>query len=274
MPFFQPVVHSDNFLGCGSLRVQRPKTKKEMEKNQKSQGKRVYLFTFAGSITLEASIVTTIFLLMAFSVLGYMSLLNKHLMYQIKLNNTAVAMAKLKYYTSMVNKVTDYQKQVKELKRELNFNNFDIEEDQSDKIDIVSNFVYKVPWIGKKIKITERCKVKDWTGCDIAKQQELVYITKRGRVYHSTKECSHLSLSIRKILYGQLAVERNCYGGKYKRCAICVNDKQITASEIFVTEDGDKYHRSLMCSGLLRNIITIDISKVGNKRPCSRCSGG
>ena len=33
MPFFQPVVHSDNFLGCGSLRVQRPKTKKEMEKN-------------------------------------------------------------------------------------------------------------------------------------------------------------------------------------------------------------------------------------------------
>lgn len=275
MPFFQPVVHSDNnLLGCGSLRVQRPKTNERMEKTEMSQGKRVYLFTSSGSITLEAAIVTTLFLLMAFSILGYMSLLNKQLSYQIKVNNTAVAMAKLKFYKETVGKITNYQQYTRELEKEVNFNQLSVKENQIDAIDIISGFVYKVPWIGKKIKITERCRVKDWTGCDITKQQKLVYITKNGKVYHVTKKCSHLSLSIRKINYSQLDEERNCYGVKYKRCAICLGNKQTLATDIFVTEDGDKFHSSLMCSGLLRNIIIIDKSEVGNRKPCSRCSGG
>ena len=37
--------------------------------------------------------------------------------------------------------------------------------------------------------------------------------------------------------------------------------------------NGNKYHNSLMCSGLLRNIITVEKSKVKNMPPCSRCSG-
>ncbi|MCI8956583.1 MAG: hypothetical protein HFG29_06285 [Eubacterium sp.] len=274
MPFFQPVVHSDNLLGCGSLRVQRPKTNRKMEKTKMSQGKRVYLFTSVGSITLEAAIVTTMFLLIAFSILGYMSLLNKQLSYQIKVNNAAVAMAKFKFYKETVSKITNYQQYTTKLEEEINFNKLNVRENQSDVIDIISDFVYQVPWIGKRIKITERCRVKDWTGHDITKQQKLVYITKNGKVYHVTKECSHLSLSIRKINYSQLDEERNCYGGKYKRCAICIGNKQTLATDIFVTEDGDKYHCSLMCSGLLRNIIIIDKSEVGNRKPCSRCSGG
>ena len=49
---------------------------------------------------------------------------------------------------------------------------------------------------------------------------------------------------------------------KYYKCSICVADALIGASEIFLTEDGDKYHTSLMCSGLIRTIIEIDKNKV------------
>lgn len=274
MPFFQPVVHSDILLGCGSLRVQRPKTKKKMEKTKKSQGKRVYLFTSNGSMTMEAAIVMMLFLLAILSVTGYLMLINKQLACQIKVNNMAVAMAKMKFYKREVNKITDYQQELKALKKELIQSDEEVEENESGEIDVVSGFVYVIPWIHKTIQITQRCLVKDWTGCDITKSQEIVYITKNGKVYHITKECSHLSLSIRKIYYKQLSTERNCYGEKYGRCAICVKTKLVTESDIFVTEDGNKYHNSLMCSGLLRNIITVEKSKVQDKAPCSRCSRG
>ena len=274
MPFFQPVVHKNNLFGCGSLRVQKPRTKKEIEKTEKLQGKRVYLFTSSGSITMEAAIVTSLFLLMACSMLGYMALLNKQLSYQLKTNNTAVVMSKLNFYKKVVSEITDYKQQMNELEKEISKESHDVKENELGQIDIISGFVYKVPWIGKKIPITTRCRVKDWTGRDITKAQELVYITKNGKVYHSTKECTHLSLSIRKSYYSQLPVERNCYGEKYKKCALCIKSKLYENTEIFLTEDGNKYHSSLMCSGLLRNIIIIEKSKVGDRTPCSRCLGG
>lgn len=60
----------------------------------------------------------------------------------------------------------------------------------------------------------------------------------------------------------RIKIKRNCYGQAYSRCSICVNKKGTLGSEVFITEDGNKYHNSLMCSGLLRNIITVEKSKV------------
>ena len=82
-----------------------------------------------------------------------------------------------------------------------------------------------------------------------------------------------MSLKISKIGVIELKIKRNCYGQVYSRCSICVNKKGTLGSEVFITEDGNKYHNSLMCSGLLRNIITVEKSKVKNMPPCSRCSG-
>lgn len=273
MPFFLPVVHSDILFGCGSLQVQRPKTKKE-KKIKKSQGKRVYLFTSNGSITMEAAIVTTIFMFVIFSVIGYLTLMNRQLAVQMKINNVAIAMSKMKFYEQAADKISDYSETLRKLKSNINLSGEKEQENDWDEIDIVHNFSYTIPWINKTIRLTERCLVKDWTGYDITKSQELVYITKNGRVYHTTKECSHLSLKIRKINYQQLSIERNNYGQKYSRCTICVKSEPTIDSNIFVTEDGTKYHNSLTCSGLLRNIITIEKSKVKNMLPCSRCSGG
>lgn len=281
MPFFQPVVHSDIILGCVSLRVQRPKTKnKEKIKTKRSLGKRAYLFTSQGSITVESTIVITVFVLAMLSIIGYLTMMNQQLAHQVKINNAAIAMSKVKFYEQVIKEIHGDNEQLKnleeqavQLQNQINLSGEQVKENDMGEIDIVYSFFYNVPWVNKKIQITERCFMKDWTGCDITKRQELVYITKNGGVYHSTKECSHLSLHIRKVNYMQLSIEKNCYGQKYTKCAICVNQKLSTGSEIFVTEDGTKYHSSLMCSGLLRNIITVEKSKVKDMPPCSRCAG-
>lgn len=278
MPFFQPVVQNNILLGCVSLRVQRPKTNhKEKIKTKKYQGKRVYLFTSKGSITVEASIAIAVFTLTVFSIIGYLTLMNEQLSHQTKINNIAVAMSKLKFYEQVATQRKDdseqFKGQIEELQEKINLSGEQIEETDRDEIDIVYSFFYKIPWIHKKIQITQRCLVKDWSGRDITTQQELVYITKNGRVYHTTKECSHLSLKIRKTSMMQLPSERNCYGEKYQRCAICVHENLSFKDVVFVTEDGTKYHHSLMCSGLLRNIITVEKSKVKDMPPCSRCAG-
>lgn len=281
MPFFQPVVHSDISLGCVSLRVQRPKSKKKKKiKSRIILGKRVYLFTSKGSITVEAAIVITVFALVMLSVIGYLTMMNQQLAHQVKINNTATAMSKVKFYEQMIEEkhgdneqIKNLEEQAAQLQNQINLSGEQVKENDMGEIDIVYSFFYNVPWINKKIQITERCFMKDWTGCDITKSQELVYITKNGRVYHSTKECSHLSLQIRKVNYIQLTTEKNCYGQKYTKCDICVKQKLSSGSEVFVTEDGTKYHSSLMCSGLLRNIITVEKSKVEDMPPCSRCVG-
>lgn len=280
MPFFQPVVHIKKLLGCVSLRVQRPKTIiKEKIKTKESHGKRVYLFTSKGckgSITLEATVVTVIFMMAILSVIGYLMLMNKQLSYQLKINNVAVASSKLKFYEYAVGQIKNRKEQIVEEKnqliKEIDLKGEEIKETDDGEVDIAYSYFYNIPWINKKIQVTQRCFMKDWTGIDITKPQELVYITKTGRVYHLTKECSHLSLNIRKVSSVSLATERNCYGQKYSRCGICVRENISSETSIFVTEDGTKYHYSLMCSGLLRNIITVEKNKVKDMAPCSKCA--
>lgn len=200
MPFFHSVVHSDDLLGCVSLRVQRPKTINKEKKTEKSLGKRVYLFTSKGSITLEATIATVIFMMAVLSIIGYLTLMNQQLSHQLQINNLAVAMSKIKFYEyamgNLTNKNKDLIKEKNQLVNEIDLEGKEVKETDAKEVDIVHSFFYTVPWINKKIQVTQRCLMKDWTGQDITKPQEFVYITKTGKVYHVTKECSHLSLNI------------------------------------------------------------------------------
>ena len=139
---------------------------------------------------------------------------------------------------------------------------------------MVYTYDYKLPVLSKTITITQRAKVKDWTGTDMIKDYELVYITKYGNVYHSTKECSHLILYITGTEYGKVGEARNEQGEKYTPCEFCGNKKISDTTTVFITADGNRYHTNLQCSGITRNIIEIDIKEVDNRKPCSSCNGG
>ena len=161
---------------------------------------------------------------------------------------------------------------------------------EEDAIDIVITYDIKLPLLFiplDTVSMVQRVRMRGWSGHrveakngppdtsedeeDGKQQEEIVYITETGTVYHLTKECSHLKLSIQKSTFGQLEVLRNESGGKYKKCSLCGNKGLSGGDCVYITDDGDRYHCNLSCSGLKRTIIEIYLSEVGSKRPCQRC---
>lgn len=98
----------------------------------------------------------------------------------------------------------------------------------------------------------------------------MVYITETGVVYHRSLDCTHLNLSIRSALSGQVDKLRNESGGKYYPCERCIK-KGKAPSLVYIAGYGDRYHSSLTCSGLKRSIRCIPISKAGGRSPCLKC---
>lgn len=121
------------------------------------------------------------------------------------------------------------------------------------------------------ILLTEQIRIKAWTGYEPSGSgtggEEMVYVTETGLVYHKNPDCTYLDLSIRQVEKGQIAGLRNESGGKYYACPLC--KKKGTAC--YITATGDRYHRSLACSGLKRTVYSIPISEARGRRKCSRC---
>lgn len=102
------------------------------------------------------------------------------------------------------------------------------------------------------------------------KKDVIVYITENGTVYHKSKTCSHLQLSIKPISFTMVEQARNIGGAKYKQCERCkknLNGKGI----VFITLEGNRYHTSLQCSGLKRTITEISLDRVKDWDCCKRC---
>lgn len=161
---------------------------------------------------------------------------------------------------------------------------------EEDAIDIIITYDIKLPLLFitlDNVPITQRVRMRGWSGHHVKakvttpdssnedgdKKEEVVYITESGTVYHRTKECTHLKLSIQKVSFSQLEMLRNDSGGKYKKCSLCGNNGSSGEDCVYITKDGDRYHWNLGCSGLKRTIIEILLSEVGERRPCQRCGG-
>lgn len=125
--------------------------------------------------------------------------------------------------------------------------------------------------------VLNRCRVRAWTGYEVASGtandagERMVYITETGTVFHLTKTCTYLDLSIRPVASGELDICRNQSGGIYNKCELCGDEE---AEICFITDYGECYHTSLICSGLKRTITQIPISQAGERHACSRCGTG
>ncbi len=116
------------------------------------------------------------------------------------------------------------------------------------------------------ISFKEQQKQKAFLGYVAPDEAETyVYITDYQSVYHLTRSCTHLNLSISEVSAQEL--EQN-YSG-LSACSYCKH----SGSKYYVTSEGDCYHESLACPGLKRTIYRVKKSSVQGKAPCSRCGG-
>ena len=122
--------------------------------------------------------------------------------------------------------------------------------------------------------IEDGAKIRAWTGYykvnEFPDNDTIVYVTKHGSVYHTDHNCSYLKPSIHFVPFSEIDSYRNKSGGRYKKCEKCVQKE--ASSGVYITENGDKYHNSLKCSGLKRTVYAVKKSEVEGKGGCSRCS--
>lgn len=124
-------------------------------------------------------------------------------------------------------------------------------------------------------KVIDRARIRAFTGYDntgkhkgTEDEEEIVFITRSGSVYHRSRSCSHLNINIRRTDRGSVGDLRNNSGGKYYPCEYCGGGAQ---NGLYVTDDGDRYHTRISCPGLKRSIRAVPISQAGGRRACHDC---
>lgn len=264
--------------------------------------KRAFLFSpssISGSMTVEAAIVLPLFLFFFLNLLFYMEIFHLHGNMTMALREAGIPMSIYGYsleeqgsiagvgmsYLYAGSKVRNYltteylnDSPLTKGVNEIQYIHSKIME--KDMIDLVAS--YRVsPMISlmgfREFYLYNRFYARAWTGYDVTGtrieegEEEWVYMTENGQVYHKNRDCTHLQLSIQSVFYENLSGYRNESGGKYYQCEKCPNG--TPSSVIYITEQGDRFHTSIDCSGLKRTIRIVKLSEVAGVPPCNRCGG-
>jgi hypothetical protein len=139
-----------------------------------------------------------------------------------------------------------------------------------------SNVKLPVELLGKRtVRLTWHVVCRKWTGWDAqggsGDTDTWVYVTDTGQVYHRYASCTYLTLSITSVAYDSIDTLRNENGERYYECQRCAGGN-VPKERVYITNQGNRYHYDLNCSGIKRTVYMIRLSEAGNKRPCSRCS--
>ena len=151
----------------------------------------------------------------------------------------------------------------------------DINEDNNGINDIKVNYRISADILGNNkigFCLSNRCYFRSWIGKSISEDmeqetinQQKVYITKNGKVYHLKRDCTHINIVITKVEAAKIEGYRNSNGAKYYACEVCVKNAKATNTEVYITTDGRKYHNTKECGKIERSIIEMDKSEVGSK---------
>jgi hypothetical protein len=124
------------------------------------------------------------------------------------------------------------------------------------------------------IWVSQHADCRKWNGWkeseSLAEEGGYVYVTEYGTVYHRSRTCTYLELSIHMVSLEQMQTMQNKYGRHYRRCELC-EDVGGNGSAVYITEEGECYHTDLGCSGIKRTIFMIRLSEAGDLRECSKC---
>lgn len=101
-------------------------------------------------------------------------------------------------------------------------------------------------------------------------EEETVFITETGVVYHRDRACTHLDLTITPTTLSAARMDRNHSGAIYHPCERC-GGTPASGNTVYTTDYGTRYHNSLDCSGLKRTVIEIKLSEAAGRPACKKC---
>lgn len=145
-------------------------------------------------------------------------------------------------------------------------------------VSIVARYALKPMFsiAGTEYKVISRYYGRLWTGYTLKESEivkEYVYVTETGSVYHLSKDCTYLRLSVSSVGKTELDEKRNESGARYKPCEICFDSKR-PQELYYITKSGNRYHSEIGCSSLKRTIYRIELAEIEQRSVCSRCSQG
>lgn len=259
------------------------------KKHSRTTEERASSFTSKGSITPEAALATTFFF---FAVLCLIYLFEV-MAIQTNVRSALYAVGKevaLESYTRPVIPTTKMERQIAEkigVERVENSmvvggsSGFDCSASKkywnTTIMDLTVCYELEVPVLMFRLPLIlkeETIRVKGWTGHEVKLTDSLdnvmVYVTDYGLVYHADRYCNYLDLSVKTMEKAEIEHLRNENGGIYKECLSCKR-RGDGFGKCYVTDYGDRYHMSLECSGLKRNIYTISLEDAHGLGGCSKC---
>ena len=114
--------------------------------------------------------------------------------------------------------------------------------------------------------------VSKQAGEEVKKEEDKVYVTDSGMVYHLSADCRSLKVTVETCKYNNIKNIHNLDGGAYEACKNCGKGLELNESTtVYVTPYGDSYHANISCSALKRTIQKLSLNEVGNRRQCKLC---
>lgn len=147
---------------------------------------------------------------------------------------------------------------------------------EHETLHMTARYEVKIPFLellglNITVPVVQGTAHRIWTGRELPEgdDEEMVYVTENGSVYHTHLSCGSLSLQVKEISRLALDSARNADGEIYRACEYCTHGQ---AEHLYVSVYGNRYHYDRNCSGLKRTIKTIPISQVGDRTLCKRCA--
>lgn len=264
------------------------KVKKKCAKSNQKGSSSHALFRRCGILSIEAALVIPIFLILMINILSLICIIRNDLKIRENLYEEAkrlsiecskgdvddIGIIQQRILSSIGDEVVD-SIYVDNANGGIDFSLSDLSDREIKRIIITYNAKLPYDLFGIfRFSFTEKAVVHTWIGYinglnGDTYDEDIVYITENSEVYHKSKECTHLRLNIKKVSMESIETIRNSNGEKYSVCGYC--KRKPKSQEVYITSDGNKYHKTLECSGLKRNFVAVRLSTVLDKRPCQRC---
>ena len=250
---------------------------------------RASAFTSKGSITLEAALVVPIFFFAMLCLVYLLEVMSIQTTMRNAIYSVGKEIAQEAYSSPMISTYGIQQHIIKNIGAEkldksivsggskgINCNN-SMSNWNTAVIDLSVQYQLEIPILMFQIPVISReetLRVKGWTGyaagAEDLGQDAVVYVTDYGLVYHKSMNCTYLELSLQAVRASEIESLRSESGAKYYPCEFC-GEGPITAGRVYITDYGNRFHTSLDCSKVKRNIYAVPLDEVYGLGGCSKC---